>query len=187
MSAAIATAESVKTALTELRAAGISPTADAVIKRLGGGSKSTVLLHLRQLLKDETPFEVLPSLLIDQVRPALAELFLAGAAAEGEKGRARLDRQDRLLDEMEQQLIDMEAELQNLRHEVAKLVAERDRLAFRCSGLENNLVSREVELRSATQQLDLARDQAAAGFAQLLARVESSVEALATRAVAAER
>lgn len=174
MSSAIATASSVKAALEELRASGNTPTADNVIKILGGGSKTTVLSHLRRLMKDDAPqAEELPLPLMDRVRPALTELFAAGAAAEAEKIRTRVERQDRLLDEMEHQLLELAEERETLRNQVMSLAVERDSLAVRCGELESDLAGGKAELEATQERLARARDQTAASIAGLLARVEA--------------
>lgn len=58
-------------------------TADAVIAAIGGGSKPTVLSHLKTLREEpQQPVTDLPAGILDLVRPALVQIFADRSSAQ---------------------------------------------------------------------------------------------------------
>lgn len=177
MSNPIATFDAVAAAVRDLRQAGDSPTAENVIRRIGGGSKRTVLDHLRLLRKgDGPPQPELPPSVLDIVRPALAELYAAGSAAEAERHRTRTERQDALMDEMEAQIVELAAENEGLQARIAGLEATNERIQADWAAAEDRLSARTVELDALRAESNRAAE--GAGLADMMARIESSLQSL---------
>lgn len=188
MSAKIATFDAVTAAVRDLRAAGTSPTADAVIEHIGGGSKPTVLAHLRVLRKSDAPQQAeLPPAVLDIVRPALAELFAAGTAAEVERSRTRTERQDKLMDEMDAQIVELAAENDSLQARITELAGACERLEADRASTEEWVTALTGELSVARDELATNRDLASTGLAEMVARVEASVLALGSVQPAGKR
>lgn len=132
MAAEIATLEKVKAAVSILRMRGIAPTADRVIDAIGGGSKSTVLSHLKTLRNPGPEDEPeLPPHLLDVARSALAEIYRAGAQAEADRSRTMSQRLSLVMSEQESQ--------------IDEFAAENARLGIQCEGLSSALKDARFE------------------------------------------
>lgn len=179
MSNPIATFDAVAAAVRDLRQAGGSPTAENVIRHIGGGSKRTVLDHLRVLRKSDSPPQAeLPPGVLDIVRPALAELYAAGSAAEVERNRTRTERHDKLMDEMDVQIAELAAENERLQERVEDLMGTIERLQGECTTLEGRLGERTAELNAL--RAEATRESASgASLADMVARIEASLQTLA--------
>lgn len=144
MSAEIASLEKVREAAAELRGSGINPTADRVITKIGGGSKATVLHHLRVLRMGSEVLDDIPLAVTELIRPAVAAIFGAGRDAEIEKTRAATERMAGLITDLDEQV----AELAGQNAELAKQLDDaRTRIGF----LEEELQrgdTRVAELRA---------------------------------------
>lgn len=105
MSAEIATIEKVEAAVHDLHRSGQKATADAVIGLIGGGSKPTVLRHMRALRERPKTEEVaLPPNVLDLIKPIAAQIYAEGSRAEAEKSREQVERLHRLLGDLEAQV-----------------------------------------------------------------------------------
>ena len=121
MSEAIATRQAVQEAVGQLRRTGRKPTFSAVRDVLGGGSKETILGHLRDLRRDEfASSDVgLPTGLLDRARP-LIELIYAEAQSNLEANHAgATDRYHRTMEELEIELDEAVETEKALRKEMA--------------------------------------------------------------------
>lgn len=106
MNETIATRQAVQVAVGQLRRTGKERTFSAVRDMLGGGSKETILGHLRVLRRDEsaTSDVGLPPGLLERARP-LIELIYAAAHTNLEANYANAtDRYDRKMEELEGEL-----------------------------------------------------------------------------------
>src|SRR6218665_770283 len=102
MSAEIATLEKVKAAVTQLHKAGQRATADAVIALIGGGSKPTVLKHLKTLREEPKAVEGdVPAGVLDLARPMLVQIFAEGSKAEAARSSDQIERLHRMLGDLE--------------------------------------------------------------------------------------
>lgn len=175
MSSQIATLERVKAAVEALHAEGAKATADAVLAHIGGGSKPTVLKHLRTLREvKDAPAEPLPLNLLEKAKPVLADIFAAGAAAQEARTREQTERYHRIMSDLEAQLLEFEetvtrqerredelhqtlATTEEALAEAMKRIEEREAEAARL------LEQRDAEIERLQEQLaDCRRDQAQA-------------------------
>ena len=104
MSAEIASLERVRQAVETIRRRNGKPTADNVISVIGGGSKKTVLSHLRTLRDPQPVDDGVPPTVIEIARTALSEIYRAGGQSEADRSRAILERLSLSLDEQEAQI-----------------------------------------------------------------------------------
>lgn len=125
MSAEIATIERVRSAVEELRRAGQSPTADAVI-RLIGGSKRTVLTHLRALRDAGPAQDDMPTAVLEMMRPVARDIYRAGQQAESDATRTATERMSRVIADQDVQITELLAENERLESEQASLARDRD-------------------------------------------------------------
>ena len=138
MSAEIATFERVRDAVAQLHKDEKRATADAVFDIIGGGSRPTILKHLKTLREGTKPAEgEMPPALVDQLRPVLAQIFAEGGKAEMARNRDQSDRLHRILG-------DLEAEVEALAK--ANLALEA-----RISDLGEQLVGKTEELSTAEE------------------------------------
>ena len=102
MSAEIASIEKVRAAVAQLHLNNQRATADAVIAAIGGGSKPTVLKHLKTLRSEpQAPVEDVPVTVLDLVRPVVAQVFAEGSKAEAARSRDQIERLHRMLGDLE--------------------------------------------------------------------------------------
>lgn len=155
MSAEVATFERVRAAVAGLRQRGLKATADRIIE-ITGGSKATVLGHLRRLRDDAmTEPESVPPAVIEIARPALLDVYEAGRRAEAERSKAMHDRTALMIDELETQIDELATENARLTQEATDRseTMTRDRadyaaLAERCGGAEETIRTLEAALAS---------------------------------------
>lgn len=155
MSAEVATFDRVRAAALGLRQRGITATADRVME-ITGGSKSTVLAHLRRMRGDSmTDQEAVPPAVIEMARPALMEVYEAGRRTEAERSRALHDRTALLIDELESQIDELASDNARLLQEASDRAdtcarAREDSLALaeRLSSAEETIRTLEASLAS---------------------------------------
>ena len=162
MSSEIATLERVRAAVQDLHAEGAKATADAVISRIGGGSKPTVLKHLRVLREiKEAPAETLPLTILEKAKPFLAEIFVAGSAAHETRTREQTERYHRMMSDLEAQVAEFEAIIDRLERDRADL-SERLKASERAlEETASKLEQRDAEIAQLQAALaDSQREQA---------------------------
>lgn len=155
MSAEVATFERVRAAAADLRQRGMKATADRIIE-ITGGSKQTILTHLRRLRDDAmTEPEVAPPAVIEMARSALFDVYDAGRRAEADRSRALHDRTALMIDELESQVDELSSENHRLAQAASDhadaLVRERAEnaaLAERLNGTEETARTLEAALAS---------------------------------------
>ena len=185
MSNEIATRERVQAAVEALHKEDKRATADAVLSVLGGGSKGTVLKHLRALRQDgDAQPQALPNAVVDLARPVIADIFNAGAAAHEAQTREKIERYHRIMSDLEMQVDELvaandkqEQEMVSLRKDLVRALnakeealdlnqqhaAEIERLSLELAG------SREATAQSLTTHLQAFEKQ----IADLTARLNS--------------
>jgi septal ring factor EnvC (AmiA/AmiB activator) len=155
MSSEIATLERVRAAVQDLHGEGAKATADAVISRIGGGSKPTVLKHLRVLR------EIKPLSILEKAKPFLAEIFVAGSAAHETRTREQTERYHRMMSDLEAQVAEFEATIDRLERDRSDL-SERLKASERALGeTASKLEQRDAEIAKLQAALaDSQREQA---------------------------
>lgn len=177
MSVEVATIERVRAASSALRAEGSRVTADAVIAHIGGGSKQTVLKHLKALRADPETQPSVPASVLDLVLPALAEVFHAGEQAEAERSRSQNERIMRMMDDLECQIEELAGDNSRLS---AELEASRRQLADRetkHSAASDELGRANAEIRRLEKELQKDRDDSSKRLAKLMTQFEASLGA----------
>lgn len=176
MSAEIASLEKVRAAVAQLHLNNQRATADAVIAAIGGGSKPTVLKHLKTLREEpQQPVTDLPAGILDLVRPALAQIFAEGGKAEAARNRDQIERLHRMLGDLEAEVETLGAVNAALDEQVVDLGRELDKSSKALSSAEAQIVARDRKIEKMTAQLSekemVAQRQLAAamkGFEQKL-------------------
>nr|WP_314257246.1 DNA-binding protein [uncultured Devosia sp.] len=145
----IASLEKVRWAAEALRKQGLTATADKVIRFIGGGSKATVLSHLRALRDEPVGASDVPSSVMELARPVLGEIYRAGRAAEAENHRTTTARLSSVIEELDAQveeLIGLNTELETrnagLRKDLEQIADLRDRV--RAADAENAVLRAEL-------------------------------------------
>lgn len=180
MSVEVATLERVRAAESALRTEGSKVTADAVLAHIGGGSKQTVLKHLKALRADPEMQTDVPHSVIDMALPVLAGIFHAGEKAEAERNRGQSDRLSRMMDDLECQIDELAGENSEL---LADLEASRTRFVelSKTHALKmEELVAANAEVKRLEKELQRERDDASKRLAKFMAQFEASMSALGT-------
>lgn len=176
MTAEIATLERVVAAASELRDNGVRPTADRVIARIGGGSKSTVLQHLRAIRDCTKPPEQIPPEIMDAIRPAVAAVFNSGRSAGAEASRAATERFSAVVAELDEQIEELANDNSRLELAIADAIEASEVARSKIAQLEEDVRrgdARIAELRSmltGAKPADEALLQALAKVEGMLAR-----------------
>lgn len=182
MSLEIASLEKVKSAVAHIRAHGGSATANLVIAHLGGGSKATVLRHLKTLRASDVPADAVPAAVMDLARAALTEIYAAGAKAEGDRSAAGLVRLTSALEELDTQVEELAVENEALRDRLEVEAADRERTAALVEELRTTLARTARDLQTAKNELALERGAASERLGSLMTRFEASVASMARTA-----
>ncbi|RYG87797.1 MAG: DNA-binding protein [Alphaproteobacteria bacterium] len=179
MSTEIATIEKVQAAVDQLHRAGHKATADAVIDVIGGGSKPTVLKHMRTLREQPKTEEVaLPPSILDLVRPAAAQIYAEGSRAEAARNRDQVERLHRLLGDLEAQVEELASANSSQEARIAELAA-RESEAATALAEANRTIARQREDMSALQtELAGRNGEAASQLATLIGEFETKLAAL---------
>jgi hypothetical protein len=182
MSQAIATREAVAAAMDQLTAENRPVTAGAVQAHLGGGSKPTILQHLRAIRAEQTATagaaNTLPASVLDAAMPGLLKLFEAGRA---EANAASARQQDRLL----RCLADLEDELAGQVEAEEKLTARIVELEDQSKAEAERIERSTGELASTRRQLEQTQQRLAEAEAQMRV-LEERCHALTTRSYDAD-
>lgn len=177
----IATLENVRSAVDVLQAQGKSATASAVIAVIGGGSKSTVLKHLREIhqIKGEA-LDDLPSVLLEAVKPHLVEIYKKGAKAEEIRVRDQTSRLHRLISQQDEQIDELASELEIVTRENAvletKLIATKTAL----SDSEARWAQQAIEIEQLRKELAEARNEQSARFLDAVEQLNNALAAQAS-------
>jgi len=159
MSAEIATIERVRSAVEELRRAGQSPTADAVI-RLIGGSKRTVLTHMRSLRDAAPEQDDIPPTVVEMLRPVARDIYRTGEQAALDSMRATADRLSRIVDDQDAQIAELVAENERLESEHASLVRDRDAAISELSELRGRIrADAEIDATTVLSKIERLLEQ----------------------------
>lgn len=163
MSEEKASFERVKNAALHLRRQGIKATADRVIE-LTGGSKTTVLSHLKSLRENPADESDLPQHVLELARATLTEVYAAGRKVGEDRQRALAERASIVLSEQEAQ--------------IDELVAENCALSGRIEDLLSQLSDAKEARTACQEELDKSRAKGAELEAALFADREKSTMAL---------
>lgn len=154
MSAEIASLEKVRAAVAQLHLNNQRATADAVIAAIGGGSKPTVLKHLKTLREEPQQAEDdLPAGILDLVRPALAQIFAEGGKTEAARNRDQIERLHRMLGDLEAEVETLGAVNTALDEQVVDLGRELDKSSKALSSAEAQIVAKDRKIEKLTAQL----------------------------------
>lgn len=181
MSAEIATLERVKAAIAGLRQTDEKVTADRIIQRLGGGSKPTVLKHMKTLRNEDVPQDPVPAVVFDMARTALADIYAAGAKAESERNRSQMERMTRVMDELDIQIEELAHENTRLTVQAGQLQSERDAAINRGEALDEELRATRADLNAARSELANERAAASVRLSEMIARFEASLSTIGTK------
>lgn len=191
----VATLEAVEAAANELRGKKIRPSADRIL-RITGGSKDTVLEHMRTLgisadkVERETSADnPVLGILLERAKPFLAELLKTAAEQESAKYTAFTERYHRSMEELESTLAAEEARAntleednQALQRQLSQAVEEKELVSLELDDLREKLAACERRAREAEMQVmqleatNLALETAAAAAAGLEERVLKVVD-----------
>lgn len=173
MTVEIATADRVREAVATLRRRGVKPTADKVIVLIGGGSKSTVLEHMKNLRNLSAEDVDVPSAIVDLAKPVLAEVFAAGRAAEVERTRTATQRLAQLLEEQDEQVGELVAANETLDATITALRLELEGATQAIGTLEEQLAMTGATVGHLRGALAEERRTASIGLKDALSRLEA--------------
>ena len=185
MSAEIASLEKVRAAVAQLHLNNQRATADAVIAAIGGGSKPTVLKHLKTLREEpQQPADDLSAGILDLVRPALAQIFAEGSKAEAARNRDQIERLHRMLGDLEAEVETLGAVNTALDKQVVDLGRELEKSSKALSAAEVQIVAKDRKIEKLTAQLSekemAAQRQLAAAMKGFDERLTALAKQLAT-------
>jgi hypothetical protein len=179
-----ATKQAVEAAIKELEAHGAQPTADRILE-ITGGSKSTVLRHMKDLgfgasrrTNVDTSDDLLPGVLLEKAKPFIAELLASAAELERAKYLSMSERFNTNMEELEIALAEdgkrldimaaentaLSSEIINLREDLEIVALERDELQQKSDAAERRARIAEArisELEAVNGSLKIAADAAA--------------------------
>lgn len=180
MSAEIASLEKVRAAVAQLHLNHQRATADAVIAAIGGGSKPTVLKHLKTLREEpQQPADDLPPGILDLVRPALAQIFAEGRKAEAVRTRDQIERLHRMLGDLEAEVETLGAVNTALDEQVVDLGRELDKSSKALSSAEAQIAAKDRKIEKLTAQLSEKEMAAQRKLAAAMKGFEERLTALA--------
>lgn len=181
----IASLEKVQSAVAVLHAQGLNATADAVIAEIGGGSKTTVLKHLRAVRALEAKeLDGVSSALLEAIKPGLLEIYHQGAQAEEKRTLEQTQRLHRFLGDQEAQIADFEIELQGVVDEKEGLSRTLGDIKARLAEAEEKCTRQAGEIEQLKAALAIAQSEQAvsARFLDALARIETVSNVLLAQA-----
>lgn len=184
MSAEIATLDKVKAAVAQLHHDGRRATADAVFAIIGGGSKPTILKHLKTLREEPKPVDGdVPVTILDLARPVLAQIFAEGGKAEAARNRDQAERLHRMLGDLEAEVEALAATNVMQENKIADLEAELARASKDLSTSEENIGLKDrkieqlqVELAERENNARKHLDETLRGFDDKLASLARQME-----------
>lgn len=182
MSAEIASLEKVRAAVAQLHLNNQRATADAVIAAIGGGSKPTVLRHLKTLREEpQQPVTDLPAGILDLVRPALAQIFVEGSRAEAARTRDQIERLHRMLGDLEAEVETLGAVNAALDERVAELGNDLERSNKALSAAEGQIVAKDRRIEKLSAQLTERDSMVQSQLSEAMKGVDKKLAQLAQR------
>jgi dsDNA-specific endonuclease/ATPase MutS2 len=175
MSAEIASLERVRHAVETIRRRNGTPTADRVIEVIGGGSKKTVLSHLRTLRDPQMEDDGIPAAVIEMARSALGDIYRSGGQAEADRARALSERLSATLEEQEAQIEELAEENARCHQVIPELTRQRDEARGDRARAEQRLAEASAANRSLEFDLAKERLKRTEGIEKAIARVEGMV------------
>lgn len=188
MSAEIATLEKVQAAVAQLHRSGQKATADAVIGMIGGGSKPTVLRHLKALREKPQAEEApLPPSLVDLIKPAVAQIYAEGARAEGSKYREQTERLHRLLGDLEAQVEELATANNAQEGRIAQLLAGETKAVAALAEADTVMTRQREEILVLQEELAGRNAATTEQLAKLMGEFELKLKGGGTKPVARKR
>ncbi|WIJ25056.1 DNA-binding protein [Devosia sp. RR2S18] len=172
MSSEIATLERVKGAVVALRQGGSKVTASKVMDLIGGGSKSTIIAHMRTLRNGAGDEQEVPAAVIEMARSALSDIYEAGRRAEADKLRAWSERMSLVVDEQDAEIQEFADECSRLEQATDNLSDQLQQLAAENAALHARSEKLEAENSELGRQLAEERGRATDELQKALSRVE---------------
>lgn len=180
MTAEIATLEKVQAAVDQLHRDGKKATANTVIAVIGGGSKPTVLKHLRALREAPKPSaDELPAAVLDLARPVIAQIYDQGVKAEELRHRDQTERYHRLLGDLEAQVEELTETVQAQEARLAEMTANLDGARSALGDATRTMAEQKKEIERLQAALASQNAQAVDHLAGLLQGVEERVATIA--------
>lgn len=179
MSAEIASLERVRDAVETIRKRNDKPTADAVIAVIGGGSKKTVLSHMRALRETHMQDEEVPPAVMEMARTSLAEIYRAGGKAEIDRSRLLTERLSAILEEQEAQIDELAAENARCLQLIPELTKQRDDAIADRLRVEGRLAEAVVVQRTLEGDLAAERTRRSESIEEVIARIEAALASAA--------
>lgn len=180
MSAEIASLERVREAVETIRRRNGTPTADGVIAMIGGGSKKTVLSHLRTLRDPQVEQDSVPAAVMELARHSLAEIFRAGGQAEADRSRILTERLSVALNEQDAQIGELADENARYLQAIPELTRQRDSAVSDRRRLEKQLADVSAAKRALETELARARLKRSDGIEHAIARIETLITSTAS-------
>ncbi|MFD1255106.1 Chromosome partition protein Smc [Devosia equisanguinis] len=182
MNAEIASLEKVRAAVAQLHLDHQRATADAVIAAIGGGSKPTVLKHMKTLRQEpQQPVTDLPAGILDLVRPVIAQIFAEGSKAEAARTRDQIARLHRMLGDLEAEVEALGAANAALEERVAELGNDLERSNKALSAAEGQLAVRERKIEKLSAQLTERDSMVQSQLSEAMKGVDEKLAQLAQR------
>jgi DNA repair exonuclease SbcCD ATPase subunit len=182
MTAEIATLDKVRAAIEQLHRDGLKATADGVISLIGGGSKPTVLKHMKALRElPQAADSTLPASVLDLLKPVAAQIYAEGARAEERRNREHAERLHRLLGDLEAEVEALAIGNQGLEGQVATLTRQQAEAKAAAAEARETIARQADEISTLRAELAKRHDEAASQIAGLLQGFEATVAGLAER------
>lgn len=173
MSAETATFERVRAAAAELRQRGITPTASRVLE-VTGGSKSTVLTHLRRIREGVgTEADTLPPAVLEMARSALVDVYESGRRAEIDRQRAVTERTALAFIEQEEQIVELAAENARLEASVADAEATAADQKSIASAARASMAELEAKLEKVETELSREKAEGSARLVDAMSKLDA--------------
>lgn len=184
MSAEIATFERVKDAVAQLHKDSQRATADAVFAIIGGGSRPTILKHMKTLREAPKAAEGdMPSAVLDLARPVLAQIFAEGGKAEAARNRDQSERLHRMLGDLEAEVealaktnLSLEGQLADAREELTNAAKSLATVEETSAAKDRKIEQLQVELAERDDAARKQLDETLRGFDERLASLARQME-----------
>jgi hypothetical protein len=182
MTAEIATLEKVRAAVEQLHRDGLKATADGVISLIGGGSKPTVLKHMKALRElPQAADSVLPASVLDLLKPVAVQVYAEGARAEENRNREHTERLHRLLGDLEAEVEALAIGNQGLEVQVDTLTRRQAEAEAAAVEARDTIARQADEISTLRAELAKRHDETTSQIASLLQGFEATVAGLAER------
>ena len=179
MTAEIATLEKVRAAVEQLHRDGLKATADGVISLIGGGSKPTVLKHMKALRElPQAADSTLPASVLDLLKPVAAQIYAEGARAEENRNREHTERLHRLLGDLEAEIEALATGNQGLEGQVATLTRQQVKAEAAAAEARETIARQADEISTLRAELAKRHGETASQIANLLQGFEATIASL---------